>query len=566
MASQTRERQSSTRRDSARQSPSLNTEFVTSLGADSSELSIYNSGQAVVRQNRLITLCEGRSTVLLQGMPEQYQIGTLNILSVAGTGDFKAGPITYRAANLDLFRIMAASCGRRVSVREAGAAGKPHRLAGKLLAVCGRDQVAVELQNGKVMVCSMSNVELEEGLPDGLSSTPSLTLIPSVSAGGAYDLELMYQCGGINWAPRFSAFYDEKHGILTRLECTVSITNHSGGRFENALVKLLAASNYEEGGGQQYGLESVAAPAPMRAALSGARKAVRFDSASSETVGETHVYLLPNPLTLENGDMQQCYLLKAENVPVNAVYILDSSGYNEADPANEAPKLPVMIRLKVDSSKNNKITCALPAGAVGIYQPDSVGSPQKIGNCNIGHVAHGESFNLDYGPVADIKAERVLLSAIDPMDENTVDPLQPTAEVSSAEATPAQPQQVKTFEELPVASGEIEASDEAEDTEGDEDEEPPHYRQEVRQLTIHNYKDRPVEVIVSEYIHEPKYLGGHIVEYSEQGAAGETTSLEAAMHATFAKGLGRTSTIPLTLKVAAKAKTVLTYTIRFKMN
>lgn len=466
-----------------------------SEGADDIGLTIYQSGGlAVVRETRRVGLIAGPNQVYLEGLPTQYQLNSLVVVDYSGEGELSLGPVSYRAANLDKVRVLQGSVGKPVTVQLTQNNGRVVNVGGTLRAVLGNELAVERSDNKRLILVPSSQVELKE-LPAGLSSTPSLMMLPTASAEGDYNVSLLYEAGGLGWSARYFAFYDEKTNKLTRLEGSVAITNRSGARFHNARVQLLAGANYAAYAADAYaesagGGMRLAAAAPMK-------RAVAARAASVESVGEVKVYPLGERVTIADGETQQVTLFLAKDVPVKREYFLSAGAY-ENTAGQDATRLPVFVRLRLENNAESNLGAALPDGEVSILQPDSTGTPQKTFSTHLGAVAQGESFKLEFGPTADIKVERVLVSATETEEEGE-------AEEGGEDGT-----------QLPIRplGGPGMPGDRAREIARDvvmnhgrrgtqdEDAEKPRFREEERKLVVHNYKDEAVEVLVSEYIPE----------------------------------------------------------------
>jgi hypothetical protein len=511
-----------------------------SEGAEELGLTIYQAGgMAVVRELRRMQLSAGSNQVYLEGMPTQYQPNSLVVVTYEGEGELSLGPVSYRAANLDKARILAGTIGKKVTIKDTLNNGRVANVNGILRAVLGNELAVERSDNHRVVIVPSDQVELE-CLPAGLSSTPSLMMLPTASEEGSYVVGLMYEAGGLAWSSRYFAFYDEKANKLTRLEASVAITNRSGARFHNALVQLLAAANYAQADAFAYA-ESV----PMggaRAALA-APKRVSARKANVQSVGEVKMYPLPERVTIADGETQQVTLFLANDVPVTREYFLSAGDYHNA-PGEDAQKLPVFVRLRLENTEANNLGAALPDGEVCILQPDADGNPQKTFTAALDAVAQGESFKLEFGPSADIKAERVLLSATE--DEEGEE------EAGEGETEPHFPIKPLGGPGMPgdrardIAREVITGGGAKQTQPEDEDAEAPRFRTEVRQLTVHNYKGEAVAVHVAEYIPQDAEI---LAE--PEGYALNTDGVNGAN---------------LVVDVPANGKVTLEYSLRWQLN
>ena len=460
-----------------------------STGPDCTDVTVYQSGgQAVVREQRTLELKAGGNAVFLEGMPTQYTPNTLNVLEYEGvlnSGELALGPISYRAANLDKARILSGSVDQPVVVEKYLGNGHVERVSGTLKAVFGTEAAVERADTGTLFFAQVAQVELLSGIPSGLSATPSLMMSPKAKVDGTYKIKILYETGGFGWSARHSAFYDEKAGKLTCFETSVAISNGSGATFKNAQLRLLAGANYRRGRG---GLESapmmaMAAAAPPK----GGARAASFDAADSvqETVGESKMYTLADAVTICDGETQQVTLSRGCDVTLKREYFLGYGWYQQVK-EEDAQKQGLMIRLRLKNDKEHNLGKALPAGEVNIFQFDSSGAPQKIGSTAISHVAEGEKFKLEFGPSSEIKAVRRMVSSTDSeqprppkQDEGRVFPLDEPRLVGG----PAQP------------SFGAHVAPKAEQPEG-----PLRFTEEEREIIIYNYKDEPVEVIITESV------------------------------------------------------------------
>ena len=75
---------------------------VVSPSPETSEVTIYTGGPAIIRQERKVALAEGKSSITLDGLPETYVPGSLTIAKVAGASQLKLAAFSYRPATLSL--------------------------------------------------------------------------------------------------------------------------------------------------------------------------------------------------------------------------------------------------------------------------------------------------------------------------------------------------------------------------------------------------------------------------------------------------------------------------------
>jgi hypothetical protein len=482
-------------------------QVVRSEKPTSVELTIYQSGDAVVHESRSVELPEGKVTIQLEGLPAQFVEDSFEISDAGGPGSFKLGPDSFQPSNLSAQTLLNKAVGQKITLIEQTAQGQI-RTTGTLRFLLG-NQLVLEDANGIQLLPVPQKFELES-IPDGLSSTPALSLEPTTGKSGIYLLNSMYETGGLSWAPRYAVFYDEKTGTITKLRCRVKLSNQTGADFDEATLKLLAAHNTSRSGGHRARGARMASleAAPMAAAASFGGGADYADGAEVGSVGEQKIYILPDKLSIKNGETKRPYLLDARDVPVKAeLYVPAAYGYHARSAKEDDQKLPVYVRLRLRNDADNKLGSALPAGEVAVFQPDSTGRYQKTDpQLHIGAVAKGEAFKLELTtPSSDVKASRRLVSFHqDPEETEPEVPVTPEGGLEVQEGGfEGGPRMAMSMGGPGVGTPGEHGRRRREVAEGAgkkkvEKTPKPRFREETREITVYNFKDREVQVLVHE--------------------------------------------------------------------
>ncbi|MCC7532237.1 MAG: hypothetical protein IT342_27285 [Candidatus Melainabacteria bacterium] len=489
-------------------------QVVRSEKPTSVELTIYKSGDAVVHESRTVELPEGKVTIQLEGLPANFVEDSFEISDASGPGTFKLGPDSFQPANLSSQALLAKAVGSKITLLEQTAQGLI-RTTGTLRFVIG-NQLVIEDANGIQILPTPPKFELES-IPDGLSATPALSLEPTTSKSGVYLLNSMYETGGLSWAPRYAVFYDDKTGLVTKLRCRVKLTNSTGANYDDAVMKLLDANNTSRGGGRSprggARMASLESAAPMAASFGA--QADYADSAEVGSVGEQKIYILPDKLSIKNGETKRPYLVVARDVPVKAeLYVPAVYGYQLRATKEDDQKLPVFVRLRLRNDAESNLGSALPGGEVSVFQPDSTGKYQKTDpQLHIGAVAKGEAFKLELTtPSSDVKASRRLVSFHqDPEEKEPESPVTPEGGLEEpgfeaeggASPVPSFGMRPAVVQGGPGVGTPGEHSrrrrEVAEGAGKKARKEPkPRFREEQREITVYNFKDRDVQVQIQE--------------------------------------------------------------------
>lgn len=461
------------------------------------QLTVYQGGQAVIRESRDLTLVKGKNSVQLDGLPTAFVENSLVVLGASGPGVLNIGSSSYEPANMSGAAILHKAVGTKVTLIEPTQQG-PVRTTGILRYVLG-NQVVLEQEGSIVVVPLTPKFELDAGVPEGLANTPSLVFEPSVNEPGKYQVRFLYEADGINWAARYNAFFDQTTSTLTRFECVVDITNQSGLQIEDGEFKLFTGSNFGSARRNFSKGVRMAAAAPMAMSARGgaALESVSADDAGVETVGEQKMYVLPDALSIGATATKNCNLFLSEGVPVQVELFLPANyyAYNQGAVEEDSAKLPVFVRLRVKNDEASNLGKDMPAGEVAFFVYDSSGAEQKVDAAFVEARAKGEPFKLELRkPSAEVKATRRLTflhqDEPDPEPEHVVTPEGglPVDADADEESGP----RMTTMSMRPAV---IEA-----EPQGGKKKKvvKPLFREEEREVTIFNYKGTDVEVLVSE--------------------------------------------------------------------
>ncbi|MGH7732195.1 MAG: DUF4139 domain-containing protein, partial [Gemmatimonadales bacterium] len=216
------------------------------------------------------------------------------------------------------------------------------------------------------------------------------------------DLRLGYfAAGGGGWQASYQAVFS---GGQARLSGAAVI---NGGQLslDSAEVQLLAGQvSVASGGMQGYAKTmnmAMAAPARDEA------------RAIEQKVGEFHLYTLPGRITVSPGVITTTALFDPANASYQKTYVVAGAlpwwGGLEQDP--NTADVPVQVTYVVKRPRKTDLgDRPLPAGIVRMFEPDSGGRLQLIGETNIDHTPAGEDLELNAGTAFDLTAKRVQLS------------------------------------------------------------------------------------------------------------------------------------------------------------
>jgi hypothetical protein len=368
---------------------------ITSTAQDRSALtlSVYNSDMAVVTEHRNVTLPGGNAVLALTDLPSQLRPATVRL----------SGPrvrmIESRFA-YDLLTpdsLMQHFVGREVTlVRTNPANGAEESERGQLLSVAGgvpvfrvRDRVETGGPQSPWRVTFGA-------LPEGLRAEPTLTATLETGGGGRQPLDLTYITGGLSWSTDYVAEFDENSSTL-QLAGWASLTNNSGGGFEQARLRLVAGD-----------VNRVAnAPIPMMYKRGDMAMAAEASAPPEAAAGfEYYVYDFEQPVNLADQETKQLPLVPGASVKVEREYRLDASrgmGWRYFDDGQQRANAVIQLNFR------NTFGRPLPAGTVRVYAADKDARVPLLGEDSIRHTPLNEEIELTLGQAFDVTARRVQL-------------------------------------------------------------------------------------------------------------------------------------------------------------
>jgi hypothetical protein len=388
-------------------------ELVVPLEARKSlELTIYENDLALVKDQRTLKLAQPETTLAFADVSRQLQPDTVLFRTLTGDA-LKVMEQTFDFDVISQQALLQRAIGQEVSVYTANPqTGRDTIERAKVLSV---DQGVVLEINGKIHTQPPGRIVFDN-LPAGLRPTPTLLIRARGAANKDIVAELSYLTNGLSWRTTYVADYDAD---AKRLDLTAwaTITNSTGGDFENAAVKLMSGQ-----------VNRVAQrPIPMPKARRGAPEMMAMAAAApaadmqERSISGYHMYNIATPVSIDNNRTKQLSLLSGSNITATQEHIVRGESYYYQQQLPERP--PVTQAETVITLKNDKaagLGLPLPAGVVRVYGQDAGGAPQFLGESNLEHTAVGADVRLVTGRDFDVTAEREQKSFVRASDQVTL--------------------------------------------------------------------------------------------------------------------------------------------------
>jgi hypothetical protein len=368
--------------------------------ADQKEVAVtvYNSNVALVRDVRSLRLPTGAVDLRFMDIAAQVNPATVHIVSLTAPKELAVLEQNYEYDLLSPRKLLDKYVGKGltlVRLRTENDSTREEYVKATLLA---NNEDGPVWKVGNDIVTGMgADRYMFPDLPANLYSKPTLVWLLDNRYGGEQTLEASYLTNQMNWSSDYvlTVETDQKSADLNGW---VTIVNSSGTAYRNAQLQLVAGA-----------VHRVAAPRPVNGGrVMEMAKAVPAPQFEQEAISEYHLYTLDRRTTLENNETKQISLLSGTGVHIEKHFEVDGQGYyyQSVSRPGQPIKDPVQVRLKFKNSEANSLGVPLPAGTIRVYQSDSKGRVQFIGEDHIDHTPKDETLDLHIGDAFDVVAER----------------------------------------------------------------------------------------------------------------------------------------------------------------
>ena len=370
---------------------------------ETTSLTVYNGGFAVVREVRTIPLRRGLLSVRFEGVPSRIDPTSLSLASLSAPGSVSVREQNYQYNLVSTQSVLDAAVGQRIRlVRQIGETTVVDE--GVLISQPGQGRI-VRLDDGRVLVDPAGTIELTT-LPDGLLSRPSLLWQLDSAVDGPQRLEARYLTEGISWKADYVAVVNDDETALD-LTGWVTLDNQSGTSYRQAALQLIAGD-----------VRRVQPPPPAyaRGNMAMDEMVVSQAAPTEEAFFEYHLYTFPNPTDIAERETKQMELLSAQRVGTARRLVIDATGqffpfYRPARPGETGEERSAAVVMTVANTEANRMGMPLPAGTVRVYKADARGALQFLGEDRIEHTPRGESLRLYIGDAFDVVGTRTEVSA-----------------------------------------------------------------------------------------------------------------------------------------------------------
>ena len=349
-------------------------------------LSIYSDGRVVVRRTLPQALQKGRNAVTVQfdGLDPATLFSPDTAVTVTGATvryPSAAGDALNRAIGQTL-SFVSEGVGHRDTIRAT---------------VVRVDPPQYRLADGRLLLAPPG----QPLFPSELVRTNPEAALTLEATRNRSNTQLAYVAEGVTWEATYQAIIGSAQASIGGAATVTSQTLRS----DSADIQLVAGTINRARETPAAEHEEVAGVMTMRA------QAAKGYAPSEQVVGETHVYSLPSRLALEPGVPVTTALFPRTSTPVTQEFVVPGvlpwRGYFGQQPGEEN-QVPVQVWYTFKRAKGTPFgDRPLPGGTMQLYQADSSGRPQLIGEASIGHTPVAKDVRVQSGDAFDVTAQRV---------------------------------------------------------------------------------------------------------------------------------------------------------------
>jgi hypothetical protein len=365
---------------------------------DQTELAVtvYNSQLALVRDVRNVRLPRGTFDLHFMDIAATINPATVHFRSISEPPSLRVLEQNYEYDLLEPDKLLKKYVGRDVTLvrtRQEAGSTREEEVTARLLSF--NNQPVWRVGNEIVTGLGADHIRFPE-LPVNLYTRPTLIWTLQNDGVERHRVEAAYLAGELSWNADY-VLTVARDDSTADLDGWVTVTNGSGTAFRNARLQLVA--------GDLNRVKAALAERMMDASREVAAAAPRM---RQEAFSEYHLYTLDRRTTINNSETKQVSMLTGTGVPIRKRYVVDGQSfyYTNVQHPGAPIKDVVQVYYQFRNEAKSGLGMPMPAGTVRVYQSDSNGGVQFVGEDTIDHTPHDETLRLKIGNAFDVVSER----------------------------------------------------------------------------------------------------------------------------------------------------------------
>ncbi|MGE5836379.1 MAG: DUF4139 domain-containing protein [Acidobacteriota bacterium] len=367
---------------------------------DQTELAVtvYNSSIALVRDVRTLALAQGTSDLHFMDIAATVNPATVHFRSLTEPSRVSVLEQNYEYDLLEPEKLLRKYVGRDVTLvrlRQDQSSTREEVVTARLLSY---NNAPVWQIGGEIVTGMYTDHMRFPELPGNLYSRPTLIWTLDNSGALRHRVEASYLAGALSWNADYvlTVARDDK---AADLDGWVTLKNGSGTSFRNASLQLVAGDLNRV----RQELDRMMADEAKAMPQSAARAQM-----SQEAFSDYHLYTLGRKTTINNSETKQVSMLGATGFPVQKRYVVNGLAFYYRNVQNPGAPLKDVVQVfyQFKNEQPAGLGMPMPAGVIRVYQSDSKGGVQFVGEDRINHTAKDETLNLKIGNAFDVVCER----------------------------------------------------------------------------------------------------------------------------------------------------------------
>jgi len=356
-------------------------------------ITVYNSDLALILDTRNVTIAQGTSDLRFMDIAATVNPATVHFRSLTEPARVDVLEQNYEYDLLEPAKLLHKYVGRDVTLVRTK---DGHEEEVKARLISDNNGPVWQIDGEIVTGMTATHIRFPE-LPGNLFSRPTLIWTLDNEGGARHKVEASYLARQLAWNADYvlTVARDDKSADL---DGWVTVKNGSGTSFRNATLQLVA--------GDLNRVRSAMATLQIADGITSAKAAA--PPMAQESFSDYHLYTLGRRTSINNAETKQVSMLNATAFPVIKRYVVDGQQfyYRNVQHPGSPLKDVVQVYYQLKNDEKSGLGMPMPQGTIRVYQADSRGGLQFVGEDHIDHTPKDETIDLKIGHAFDVVCER----------------------------------------------------------------------------------------------------------------------------------------------------------------
>lgn len=362
----------------------------------SAQVHIYQSGFAVVQEERTLDVKEGLNALTLQDLPSKL-IPDSVLVTAKGLDILTQ---SFEAASFEEIYLRKYFLGKEVKL-VSRLEDNPKTQTGTIISAI---PFAIRMEGHLLTEQALRNFDIMYPTPENLLDfEPALSLQAQSKSSGSLPVDLKYQTGSFSWQAGYVGLLNSDQSQLS-LKSMATIANQEFRDFDNMKVTLIAGDirppQRPIGIRREAMAMSYDSEAPM----------MSKQNVTNEALGHVQLFELEPLVSLDSNQSVSYPFLPTIDLALNEELIVNFITYEASQRAYNQSYEYEDTRPQRVLVFNNETGYALPSGTIKIYEKHNEDTSYFTGEMQLQNTARNEEVRLSMGQTYNIKATRKMLN------------------------------------------------------------------------------------------------------------------------------------------------------------